>query len=236
MTLQPFSLDRFPSGKPHLRQVDQFHSWERIVHKYSGCQLTYPEKDKLAAFAAVAQRFSPDFGEDYYAGHFRQNMPFDLVWHVFTPHSEEKSATRRHPTWSWTSVNSQILRVHATVFDRSLVEVEDGQRMHRNIWTVHSREIVGHDDHFSEMELIIDLDGPEKEIQEDVYFIPVLEFGGSGSKIRDIMGLALLKQEDGFYRRVGSWSARIDLSDLKSGPMFEVMDKYSDFHQVVVVV
>lgn len=57
-----------------------------------------------------------------------------------------------------------------------------------------------------------------------------------GSKIRSIMGLVLLKQADGFHRRVGSWNARIKFPDLKSGLMFEVVDKYSDCHQVVVIV
>lgn len=269
MTLQPFSIDCFPGGKPNLHQFEQFHNWDMIVRKYSGCLLTYPEKDKLVAFAAIAQGFSPVFGGDYYAGHFRQNMPFDLAWSVSKQHSDKKSATKRYPTWSWTSVDSQIM--YHTVFDRSLVEVEDvsvslvdtshkygpvkggqlimkclivravlgayqRQRSHRDIWTVHLQEIVGHDDHFSETELIINLDGPEKEILEDVYFIPVLEFSRGGSKIRNIMGLVLLKQADGFHRRVGSWDARIDFPVLKSGPMFEVVDKYSDCHQVVVIV
>lgn len=128
-------------------------------------------------------------------------MPFDLAWMVSNQHSDRRSATRRYPTWSWTSVDSQV--GYQTVFDRSLVEVEgvsvslmypshkygpvkggqfiirclilrgmlgtyQGQRMHNDIWTVDLREIVGHGDHFSEMELIIDLDGPEMEILEDV--------------------------------------------------------------------
>lgn len=268
-TLQPFSIGCFLGGKPNLHQFEQFHKWDMIVRKYSGCLLTYPEKDKLVAFAAIAQGFSPVFGEDYYAGHFRQNMPFDLVWSVSKQHSDKKSATKRYPTWSWTSVDSQI--IYHTVFDRSLVEVQDvsvslvdtshkygpvkggqlimkclivrgklgayqGHRIYQDIWTVHLQEIVGHDDHFSETELIINLDGPEKEILEDVYFIPVLEFSRGRSKIRNIIGLVLLKQADDFHRRVGSWDARIDFPDLKSGPMFEVVDKYSDCHQVVVIV
>lgn len=265
--LLPFSLHCFPGGKPHSCQKERFSHWNNIVQKYSGCLLTYPDKDKVVAFAAIAQRFSPFFGEEYYAGHFRQNLPFDLVWHVPYRSSDKKSPKKRYPTWSWTSIDSKI--AFYTVFDRPLVEIEDvsvtlvdpchrygpvksgqlnmrclivrcvlgayqGQRKHNDLRTVHMREIVGHSDHFSEVELIVNLDGPEREILEDVYFIPVLEF--RHDKIRDTMGLILLKQADGFYRRAGSWNSWINLPDMKSGPMFEVVDKFSDCHQVVVIV
>lgn len=58
VTLQPFNIDYLPGWKPNLHQVELFEDWNRIICKYSGCLLTYPEKDKLVAFAAVAQLFS----------------------------------------------------------------------------------------------------------------------------------------------------------------------------------
>lgn len=194
-------------------------------------------------------------------------MPFDLVWQVLRQHSDQKSSTKRYPTWSWTSVDAHL--TFNTVFNRSLVEVEgvsvilvdpshrygpvkggqlrlrclivrcelgarQGKRKFNDLWTVHLREIVGHGNYFSEMESLVNLDGPQMEILVDVYFIPVPEL--SGEEIRDIMGLVLVRQADGFYRRLGSWSARINNPDMKSGPLFEVVDRYSGCHQVVVIV
>lgn len=261
----PFNC--FPEGKPHLTQWRHFHRWYRIVYHYSDCLLTYPEKDKLVAFAAVAQRFSAVFGEEYYAGHFRENMLFDLVWHVRKRHSDKAPSKRRRPTWSWTSVDAQIL--YQTAFTRTLVEIESvsvtlldpshkygpvkdgqlrirclvtrcilgpyqGERKHNDIWTVQLQEILGHNDHFAPMDLIVSMDGRERKVEGDVYIIPMLEYT-SGEK-RDIFGLVLLRQVDGFYNRVGSWTVRSDFPDLKCGPMFEVVDKYLDCRQTVVIV
>ncbi|KAJ0124601.1 HET-domain-containing protein [Diaporthe amygdali] len=73
---RPFNC--FPGGKPDWSPSDHFGQWANIVGEYSGCLLTYPEKDKLVALAAVAQRYATVFGEEYYAGHFRVTIPSGL--------------------------------------------------------------------------------------------------------------------------------------------------------------
>lgn len=101
-------FDCFPERFSNQRKWDHFLHWNDIIRMYSQRLLTYPEKDKLVALAAVAQRFAAVFGEEYYAGHFRENMPFDLAWQVLRRHSGQDPSTRRYPTWSWTSVDAEV--------------------------------------------------------------------------------------------------------------------------------
>ncbi|KAJ4386831.1 hypothetical protein N0V93_009729 [Gnomoniopsis smithogilvyi] len=86
-----------------------FNRWVGIVRDYTMRKLTFPNKDKLVAFAAIARGFSVIFGDDYFAGHFFLNMPFDLVWRARLP-VESGSDERRRPTWSWTSIDTEINR------------------------------------------------------------------------------------------------------------------------------
>lgn len=120
-------LHCFPERYPERSKWDHFDNWADIIRLYSTCLLTYPEKDKLVALAAVAQRFAAVFGEEYYAGHFRENMSFDLAWRVLGRHSGQDASIRRRPTWSWASVDAEVTaHPHADVieFRRSLVIVE----------------------------------------------------------------------------------------------------------------
>ncbi|KUI60676.1 hypothetical protein VP1G_11191 [Cytospora mali] len=81
----------------------------QIVQDYTRRVLTYPEKDKLVAIAAIAQQFATVLGEDYYAGHFRKNMPADLAWAVKRGSKPRSPTKRRCPTWSWASVDNELV-------------------------------------------------------------------------------------------------------------------------------
>lgn len=102
------TFDCFPERYTMGSKRQHFVHWANIVRMYSQRLLTYPEKDKLVALAAVAQRFAAVFSEEYYAGHFRENMPFDLCWEVIGRKSGQDSSVRRYPTWSWTSVDAEV--------------------------------------------------------------------------------------------------------------------------------
>lgn len=97
--------------------------WTHCVRQYTERHLSYPAKDRLAAFAAIAQRYATLLGETYLAGHFLSEMPKDLLWE----HRPRKSPTwasklpeqmrttekgRRRPTWSWTSVDTAVIQQH----------------------------------------------------------------------------------------------------------------------------
>lgn len=106
----------FPEKYPARSKRSHVIHWENIVEMYSARLLTYPEKDKLVALAAVAQRFAAVFSEEYYAGHFLENMPFDLTWRVLTRNFDQDFSIKRHPTWSWTSVDAEV--VNTSVWGR----------------------------------------------------------------------------------------------------------------------
>lgn len=88
--------------------------WTQFIREYTERHLTHPEKDKLVAFAAVAQRYAATLGERYLAGHFRSEMPKDLVWMLRRKHirgSWKTDQARRAPTWSWASVDGRVIHL-----------------------------------------------------------------------------------------------------------------------------
>ena len=85
--------------------------WTGFVREYTGRNLSYAAKDKLVAFAAIAQRFTTFLGEDYFAGHFQSEMPLGLVWYN---DSTPILLPRRTPTWSWTSVDGPVIMLYFT--------------------------------------------------------------------------------------------------------------------------
>lgn len=74
-------------------------SWQNMIDAYTLCDLTYPDKDILAAIAGIAEKFGQVYDHGYAAGHFRQHLPFDLVWQ----NKGERAKTYRAPSWSWAS-------------------------------------------------------------------------------------------------------------------------------------
>lgn len=271
------SFNCFPERSPERSQWDHFNHWEDIVRMYSDCLLTYPEKDKLVALAAVAQRFAVVFGEDYYAGHFRGNMPFDLAWEVLRRRSGQDSSTRRYPTWSWTSVDAEVtassiwcnLRQSLAIVEDVDVVLEDpsfrygpvkaGQLILRcllvncelgtrrdsfeehdddDIRRVHLQEAVGCEKTAVWTDLIVKMDVDEKEVLNEAFLIPLVERPKNGRRYpRAIMGMILMKQTDGCYRRVGYWDSDLgDYFGLENEPLFDYIDRYSQNHQRVVIV
>jgi hypothetical protein len=83
--------------------------WYRTVHEYSGMQLTF-EKDKMAALAALTQKMETLRVDDrFLAGLWEKTLLLDLLWMMWPSPNTGRSATWRAPTWSWTSVRSQVM-------------------------------------------------------------------------------------------------------------------------------
>lgn len=264
----------FPDMFPERSKWDHFDHWEGIVRIYSQCQLTYPEKDKLVALSAVAQRFSRVFSNEYYAGHFRENMPFDLGWQVLRRGYEQEHSTRRYPTWSWTSVDSEVsalsvwcqLRHPLATVEEVSVYLEDptykygpvngGKLVLRGlvircklepsshkgymdeIKTIHLEQAMGCDSCSVQTCLAVTMDTPGEATFSDAFLLPLAERTVVTRKHpRAVMGIMLLQQTDGLYRRVGYWDSDPDnVLNLDNGPLFDYIDRYSHHsHRVVVV-
>jgi hypothetical protein len=107
-----------------------YREWYLIVEYYSMTALTYPEKDKLAAIAAIAGRFDRILPRRYCAGLFEADLPIGLLWGALLDSrvdmhwdmierslevvfDSERSLKYRAPTWSWASLDRQIFNYPA---------------------------------------------------------------------------------------------------------------------------
>lgn len=90
-------------------------SWLSIVEDYTARNLTYPEKDKLVALSAIAQRMATQMQDEYIVGHFWKTLPGSLNWRVKTNRGRRLATkvienhngrTWNTPTWSWASSRS----------------------------------------------------------------------------------------------------------------------------------
>ena len=97
-----------------LQPSDNYKKWHTLVEWYSSCMLTM-ENDKLVAFSGVAKRFHVALG-----GLWRSNLPNELIWRVGRSESDyvRSPAQYRSPSWSWASVDTQVIYsfVHRELF------------------------------------------------------------------------------------------------------------------------
>jgi hypothetical protein len=86
---------------------DVYDLWHRLIGTYSQRNISRPE-DKLPAISAVAAEFAKITKDYYLAGLWLSNLPRDLLW--TTPQAAtHRPKTWRAPTWSWASVDNDIL-------------------------------------------------------------------------------------------------------------------------------
>lgn len=83
--------------------------WRSIVFGYSLRQLSL-EADKLVALSALASEFQRVNQDDYLAGLWRQGLPTSLNWQICAYGGRSpRPRAYRAPSWSWASVNQQVL-------------------------------------------------------------------------------------------------------------------------------
>ncbi|KAK8208130.1 heterokaryon incompatibility protein-domain-containing protein, partial [Phyllosticta capitalensis] len=84
-----------------------YNLWHRVVGSYSRRALTHQE-DKLPAISAMAKELAGLTGDQYLAGLWRSNLPWDLLWS--TPNAvTQRPDVWRAPSWSWASVKDTVL-------------------------------------------------------------------------------------------------------------------------------
>jgi hypothetical protein len=116
-----------------LDQQTLVNVWFTILEEYTDRELTYPEKDKLAALSGIATQMRTAMDDVYIAGHFWKTLPLSLNWHVNSPwHNKRRRRiprriieqvaadnSERHnktPSWSWASMDGPLfLRKHRGV-------------------------------------------------------------------------------------------------------------------------
>jgi len=117
------------------------NGWISLVQAYSKRKLTRPE-DKLPALAGLARLLAQQTGDTYFAGVWGKHLPEDLFWRVYAREepmllakpgdtiqarygailsSVSKPATYRAPTWSWASIDANVLFIQMN-FDHIVSE------------------------------------------------------------------------------------------------------------------
>lgn len=113
-TMKDISYEYMTHGIPSR---DPKLLWYRCVHEYSRLQLTYPNKDRMAALAGLVKRMQ-DFHTmgRYLSGMWETSLIFDLGWFTELPlnaNSENIAANDlvtapTYPSWSWPSVKTPV--------------------------------------------------------------------------------------------------------------------------------
>ncbi|KAI9777863.1 MAG: hypothetical protein M1839_008540 [Geoglossum umbratile] len=99
--------------------------WYRTVQEYSRLKLTF-EEDKMPALAALTQRMEIlRVGDRFLAGLWEKTLLLDLLWMVWPSPTRGIPSIRRAPTWSWASVQSQVMWDSAQKSTLSSIQVLD---------------------------------------------------------------------------------------------------------------
>ena len=82
-------------------------SWDDIVEAYTLGQLTF-ESDKLVAISGLKDTYANQIQASYLAGLWGVHLPRQLLWTILRP--TERPKVHRAPSWSWASVDGQVIR------------------------------------------------------------------------------------------------------------------------------
>jgi hypothetical protein len=100
---------------PGCSREELYLHWQDIIHDFTELQLSH-EEDRLPAISGLAQQFQCRLRSPYLAGLWRDNMIADLLWHGWDGgrsgaerYPTKKPKEWRAPSWSWASVEGQIL-------------------------------------------------------------------------------------------------------------------------------
>lgn len=95
-------------------RLDGYAYWDGIVDIYTRSSLTRQE-DKLIALSGVAKEMSFLLNDQYLAGLWKRNLPYQLLWSVHKPLTANRGnpcfrpQTYQAPTWSWASIDGHVV-------------------------------------------------------------------------------------------------------------------------------
>jgi hypothetical protein len=101
-------------------------SWDEIVAKYTRTDLTF-NKDKLVAFAGVVKTIEVARGDIYLAGLWKSVFISQLAWTRARDdivHHPQELSLGRAPSWSWLSVDGDVISPHPEKISKHFANVE----------------------------------------------------------------------------------------------------------------
>jgi hypothetical protein len=101
-------LPRSQRGWAH-RLLYLMEAWNSVLVSFTSRKLTVPE-DRALAISGVAETFGTSMNSTYMAGLWQEFFPYCLLWFdVAKPGQSPRPRSYQGPSWSWTSINSQIM-------------------------------------------------------------------------------------------------------------------------------
>ncbi|OJD35645.1 heterokaryon incompatibility protein [Diplodia corticola] len=100
------------SASSHETPASEWHRhWAALVKDYSERQLTYPDRDKLAALSGVAKAFQSQLDDEaYVAGMWndKDDLLRMLMWTAIKKAPRQAKPVYRAPSWSWASLDTAV--------------------------------------------------------------------------------------------------------------------------------
>ncbi|KAF4447797.1 hypothetical protein F53441_8700 [Fusarium austroafricanum] len=213
-----------------ITSISTATSYYDLVISYTTLQLTFPDKDKLVAFASVARRCTSGLGNDYYAGIFRSIMPIGLLWQATWEGCVRRPDVYRAPSWSWASVDGRIFFALLYGDGVTLAEVQDVAvelvDEHNRFGQVKSASLTISGPLIASKSISLDnlvgvtfelaahvqnLPDSKEEMneilsQDDIFLFAILE-DSKHQMGKLTLGLVLQTDANGYYRRIGLWEA-----------------------------
>ncbi|MCJ1458276.1 hypothetical protein MMC28_008647 [Mycoblastus sanguinarius] len=108
--------------------ISFLRSWQKIVHAYMECDLTYTS-DKIIALSGVAEEFQSISNDVYLAGLWKNCFFIEqFLWSVM--HNKQvngqpsaRPSFYRAPSWSWLSIDAKLS--FPLIFEPSFVEIQE---------------------------------------------------------------------------------------------------------------
>jgi Heterokaryon incompatibility protein (HET) len=117
---------RFSSVNSELGHDYLVASWHDVVSTYSALKLTR-DNDKLPAISGLSRRmmFERRLGTKYLAGLWEDSIEMDLLWINLAQDTQPKPLDWRAPSWSWASINSQVMFPFTRTIPGTLTKLSD---------------------------------------------------------------------------------------------------------------
>ena len=113
----PILSDGFTNATDNVysgSRLDGYAYWDGIVDVYTRSSLTRQE-DKLIALSGIAQEMTLLLNDEYLAGLWKKNLPYQLLWSITKPLTDNhgdpcfRPQEYRAPTWSWASIDGHVV-------------------------------------------------------------------------------------------------------------------------------
>jgi hypothetical protein len=107
--------EAFPSGSLNPWRPREM-IWRKVLSSYSRAQLSHQD-DKEAALSGILKMLEGLFDDTYVAGLWKGGLPSQLLWR--TERSAKSSQIYRAPSWSWLSIDGEVVAYHSLIIDET---------------------------------------------------------------------------------------------------------------------